>query len=163
MDSKLSKFLPSKMWKVGKLESLENMCVLLQPLGGAQKATEIRIAQLKSAPEELVSSYLDGFFCVRLVLRTRYAPGSTDIFCGGIGIFYIRGSCRPQSPKFVQSVPRHNIINSYRRRSLKDRIVTIVSLTRVLVSCVVGVWLGCISVLPTTVRKSTTPHSQENK
>ena len=42
--SKLSKFLPSKMWKVGKLESLENMRVLLQPLGGAQIATEIRIA-----------------------------------------------------------------------------------------------------------------------
>ena len=40
------------------------------------------------------------------------------------------------------------------RRSLKDRIVTIVSLTRVLVACVVGVWLGRISVVPSTVRES---------
>ena len=49
------------------------------------------------------------------------------------------------------------------RRSLKDRIVNIVSLTRVLVSCLVGVWFGCISV-PTTVRESaTTPDSKENE
>ena len=48
------------------------------------------------------------------------------------------------------------------RRSLKDRIVTIVSLTHVLVSCVVGVRFGCISV-PTTVRESATPDSNENK
>ena len=46
---------------------------------------------------------------------------------------------------------------------LLDRIVTIVSSTRVLVSCVVGVWLGCISVVPTTVRESATPDSKENK
>ena len=39
------------------------------------------------------------------------------------------------------------------RRSPKDsRIVTIVSLTCVLVSCLVGVWLGCTSVVPATVR-----------
>ena len=44
-----------------------------------------------------------------------------------------------------------------------DRIVTIVSLTRVLVSCVVGVWLGCISVVPTTVRESATPDSKKDK
>ena len=44
-----------------------------------------------------------------------------------------------------------------------DRAVTIVSLTRgVLVSCVVVVWLGCISVVPTTVRESATPDSKEN-
>ena len=30
------------------------------------------------------------------------------------------------------------------RRSLKDRSVTVVSLTCVLISCVFGVWLGCI-------------------
>ena len=48
------------------------------------------------------------------------------------------------------------------RRLLKDRIVT-VSLTRVLVSCVVGFWLSCISVVPTTVRKSATPDSKGNK
>ena len=44
-----------------------------------------------------------------------------------------------------------------------DRIVTIVSLTRVLVSCVVGVWLGYISVVFTTVRESATPDAKENK
>ena len=49
------------------------------------------------------------------------------------------------------------------RRSLKDRIVTIVSLTRVFVSCVIGVWLGCISVVPTTVRESASPDSEGNK
>ena len=38
------------------------------------------------------------------------------------------------------------------RRSLKNRVLTIVSLTRVLVSCVIGIWLGRISVVPTTVR-----------
>ena len=38
-----------------------------------------------------------------------------------------------------------------------DRIVTIVSLTRVLVSCAVGVWLGCINVVPTTVQERATP------
>ena len=32
-----------------------------------------------------------------------------------------------------------------------------------LVSCVVGVWLGRISVVPTTVRLSATPDSKENK
>ena len=32
-----------------------------------------------------------------------------------------------------------------------------------LVSCVVVVWLGCISVIPTTVRKSATSDSKENK
>ena len=46
------------------------------------------------------------------------------------------------------------------RRSLMDRIVTIVSLTRVLVLCVVGVWLVCISAVPTNVRESTTPDSK---
>ena len=46
---------------------------------------------------------------------------------------------------------------------LLNRIVTIVSSTRVLVSCVVGVWLGRISVVPTAVRKSVTPDSKENK
>ena len=49
------------------------------------------------------------------------------------------------------------------RRSLMDRIVTIVSSTRVSVSCVVGVWLGCISVVPTTVRESARRGSKENK
>ena len=49
------------------------------------------------------------------------------------------------------------------RFSLKDRIVTIVSLTRVLVSCAVGVWLGCISVVSTTVRESATTDSKGNK
>ena len=43
-----------------------------------------------------------------------------------------------------------------------DKIVTIVSSTRVLVSCVVGVWLGCISVVLTIVRESATPDSKEN-
>ena len=46
---------------------------------------------------------------------------------------------------------------------LLDRIVTIVSSTWVLASCVVGVRLGCISVVPTTVRESATPDSKENK
>ena len=49
------------------------------------------------------------------------------------------------------------------RRSLMDSIVTVVSSTRVLVSCVVGVWLGCINVVPTTVRESAAPDSKENK
>ena len=44
-----------------------------------------------------------------------------------------------------------------------DRIVTIASLTRVLLSCVVGVLLGCISVVFTTVRDSSTPDSKEKK
>ena len=44
-----------------------------------------------------------------------------------------------------------------------DRIVTIVSLTRALVSCVVGVWLSCINVVPTTARESVNPDSKENK
>ena len=44
-----------------------------------------------------------------------------------------------------------------------DRIVTVVSLTRVLVSCVVGVWLGFISAVFNNARKSTTPDSKENK
>ena len=30
------------------------------------------------------------------------------------------------------------------RRSLMDRVVTIVSLTRMLVSYMVGIWLGCV-------------------
>ena len=37
------------------------------------------------------------------------------------------------------------------------------SLTRALVSCVVGVWLGCINVVPTTVRENVTPNYKENK
>ena len=44
-----------------------------------------------------------------------------------------------------------------------DRIVTIVSLTRVLVSCMVDVLLGCISVVFITARESATPGSKENK
>ena len=44
-----------------------------------------------------------------------------------------------------------------------DSIVTVVGLTRVLVSFVVCVWLGCISVVPTTVRESATPDCKENK
>ena len=48
------------------------------------------------------------------------------------------------------------------KRSLLDRIVTIASLTCVLLSCVVGVLLGCISVV-FTVRDSSTPDSKENK
>ena len=44
-----------------------------------------------------------------------------------------------------------------------DSIVTVVSSTRVLVSCVDGVWPGCISVVPTTVRECATPDSEENK
>ena len=44
-----------------------------------------------------------------------------------------------------------------------DTIVTIASSISVLVSCVVGVCLGCISVVPTTVRESATPNSKENK
>ena len=45
-----------------------------------------------------------------------------------------------------------------------DRIVTIVCSTSVLVSCVVGVWLGSISsVVLTTVWESATPDSKENK
>ena len=46
---------------------------------------------------------------------------------------------------------------------LLDTIVTIVSSTRVLVSCVVGVWLGCVNVVPTTVRESAPSDSKENK
>ena len=49
---KFSNFPNFHLPKFGKLESLENMRVLLQPLWslwGAQMATEIRIAQLKSA------------------------------------------------------------------------------------------------------------------
>ena len=49
------------------------------------------------------------------------------------------------------------------RRLLVDRIVIIVSSTRVLVSCVVGFSLGCIGVVPTTVRERATPDSIENK
>ena len=44
-----------------------------------------------------------------------------------------------------------------------DSLVTTVSLTRALVSCVVCIWLGCISVVPVTVRESATPDSKENK
>ena len=44
-----------------------------------------------------------------------------------------------------------------------DRIVTAASLTRVLVSCVVGVWLGGISVVFNNTRKSATPDSKENE
>ena len=44
-----------------------------------------------------------------------------------------------------------------------DRVITIVSLTRVLVSCVVGVSFGCISVVPTTVQESAAPNFEENK
>ena len=49
------------------------------------------------------------------------------------------------------------------RRSLKDTPVTIVSLNHLMASCVVGVWLGCISIVPTTVQESSTPDSKENK
>ena len=49
-------------------------------------------------------------------------------------------------------------------RSRKDKSLTILYLTRVLVSSVVEVWLGCISVVvPTTVRESATPDRKENK
>ena len=48
------------------------------------------------------------------------------------------------------------------RRSLMEMIVTIVSLTCVL-SCVVGVLLGCISVVFITARESATPDSKDNK
>ena len=129
----ISSFQNVESWKIGKFG--KHACAVATPRGctdGAQMAMEIRITQPESGPEVLVYSYLDGF-CVRLILRTRYAPGSTDIYCGGIGIFYLRDSCGPQSLQGVQSIPRHKIINSYRGRSLKDRIVTIVSLTRVLV------------------------------
>ena len=74
------------------------------PLGrGAQIATEIRIDQLKSSqlyytPEVPVSSYLDGF-CVRLFLRTGFAPGSTGIYCGGIGIFISGVPVGPKAQK----------------------------------------------------------------
>ena len=47
-----------------------------------------------------------------------------------------------------------------------DRSVTIFSSASVLVSCVVGVWLGRISVVPSIVvaiRESATPDSKENK
>ena len=50
------------------------------------------------------------------------------------------------------------------RRSLMDRIVTIVSLTRVLVSCVWLVFGFVVSVVFTTALKSATPYySKENK
>ena len=42
-------------------------------------------------------------------------------------------------------------------------IIIIVSSTSVLVSFMVGAWLGCISVVPITVRESATPDSNENK
>ena len=44
-----------------------------------------------------------------------------------------------------------------------DRVVNVVSSTRVLVSFVVGVWLGCISVVPTPVREIASLDSKENK
>ena len=47
-----------------------------------------------------------------------------------------------------------------------DRSVTIFSSASVLVSCVVGVWLGRISVVPSIVvaiRESATPDCKENK
>ena len=44
-----------------------------------------------------------------------------------------------------------------------DGIVAIVSLTRVLVSCVIGVRFGCIGLVPTTVRESGKSNSKENK
>ena len=43
------------------------------------------------------------------------------------------------------------------RRSLKSTIVTIVSLNRVMASCVVDVPIGCISVAPTAVRENASP------
>ena len=36
-------------------------------------------------------------------------------------------------------------------------------LNRMMASCGIGVWLGYISVVPTTVRGSARPSSQENK
>ena len=44
-----------------------------------------------------------------------------------------------------------------------DRILAIVSLTHVVVSCVAGVLPDCISVVPTTVREKATPDSLEDK
>ena len=41
-------------------------------------------------------------------------------------------------------------------RSLKDTLVTIVHLNCMMASCVIGVSLGCISVVPTSVRESAT-------
>ena len=64
-----------------KLQSLENMRVLLQPLWGAQIATKIRIAQLKSAPE--VPRWL---LCARL-LANEVCSRIYHIYCCGIGIF----------------------------------------------------------------------------
>ena len=48
---------------------------------------------------------------------------------------------------------------------IPGRTVAIIILTRVLVSCVVGVLLGCISVVPTTLRESVImmPDFKENK
>ena len=49
------------------------------------------------------------------------------------------------------------------RRSLKDTLVTIVSLNHVTASCGVGVWIDYISVVLTTVWKSVTPDPKANK
>ena len=49
------------------------------------------------------------------------------------------------------------------RPLLKDKSLTIVSSTCLLMSCVVSVWLGCIGVVLNTVQESATPDSKENK
>jgi hypothetical protein len=48
------------------------------------------------------------------------------------------------------------------RRSLNDKLVTIVRLNRIMAPCVVGVWLGCVRVVPITGRESVTPDFTEN-
>ena len=90
---------------IPKFGKLENMHVLLQPLRGAQIATETRIAQLKSAlkvPRTSMASV-----CASSCERGMLLDLPTSTACGGIGIFYLRGSCGGQSPKGVQSVSRH--------------------------------------------------------
>ena len=144
-------------WKIGKFG--KHACAVATPRG----CTDGHGNKDSSAE---VSSGGAGFFTSRWLLC---APHLANEVCSRIYRHLLRwyrnllyqGFLWAPKPKICSKCSRHNI--SYRRRSIKDRIVTVVSLTRVLVSCVVGVWLGCISVVLTTVRKGTTPHSKENK
>ena len=76
---------------------------------------EIRISQLKSAPEVSIPSYISGF-CVRLFFCKRGMLQDLPISSATVSYLNLlaQDSCRAQRPKGVKSVPKYIILSKTR-------------------------------------------------
>ena len=99
-------FLTAPRPQVGNARGSHSVAATIRPLEVRRSANHTRVALLGRS--HMDKSEREGAFQrkYRLFSRTRFAPGSTDIYYGGLWIFCLWGSCPVQKP----IVPRRIIL-----------------------------------------------------